>query len=113
MVRSVGHLIHEIEARHRLRCRNLGSSCFDESRPRSALLSLRAAFTLVELLVVIAVIGILVGLLLPAVQAAREAARRSQCQANLKQIGLAALNYESVHHDLPPGNLGPLPPRNV
>jgi prepilin-type N-terminal cleavage/methylation domain-containing protein/prepilin-type processing-associated H-X9-DG protein len=63
---------------------------------------LRFAFTLVELLVVIAIIGILVALLLPAIQAAREAARRSQCKNNLKQLGLAVLNYESAKKRLPP-----------
>ncbi len=64
----------------------------------------QAGFTLVELLVVIAIIGILVALLLPAIQAAREAARRSQCQNNLKNIGLACLNYESSKKELPPGS---------
>jgi prepilin-type N-terminal cleavage/methylation domain-containing protein len=58
-------------------------------------------FTLVELLVVIAIIGTLVGLLLPAVQVAREAARQSACQNNLKQLGIAVYNYESVNKRLP------------
>jgi prepilin-type N-terminal cleavage/methylation domain-containing protein/prepilin-type processing-associated H-X9-DG protein len=68
--------------------------------------SRRAAFTLVELLVVIGIIAILIALLLPAIQAARESARQSQCKNNLRQLGVALHNFETSKRLFPSGGQG-------
>ena len=69
----------------------------------------RLGFTLVELLVVIAIIGILVALLLPAIQAARESARRTQCRNQIRQVGLAIINYETAKRSSFRSSIGPGP----
>jgi prepilin-type N-terminal cleavage/methylation domain-containing protein/prepilin-type processing-associated H-X9-DG protein len=66
----------------------------------------RPAFTLVELLVVLAILTVLMALLLPAVQAAREAARRSMCSDHQKQVAYAVLHYETAYGAFPPGRIG-------
>ncbi|MCX7418597.1 MAG: DUF1559 domain-containing protein [Planctomycetia bacterium] len=80
----------------------MNSESFSLNRPSQSV----RGFTLIELLVVIAIIAILIALLLPAVQQAREAARKSQCQNNLKQIGIALHSYHEIAKCVPPGWLG-------
>lgn len=92
----------------RIQAQNLRRESELRSAPR------RGGFTLLEMLVVIAVIGVLIALLLPAVQAAREQARRRSCANNLGQLLLAIENYESCHLRLPPGTMertGPIQSR--
>lgn len=83
---------------------DVNNKCFSDMRLKET--NHRLAFTLVELLVVVAVIGLLVALLLPAVQSAREAARRSTCASRMRQSALGILEYQAATHYFPPGRTG-------
>ena len=91
------------------------TECIGDSRWRFVLASRRSrrAFTLVEMLVVIAVVGVLVALLLPAVQAARESARRIACANNLRQLGVAAQIHHTSHGHFPAGSVAKADPADA
>ena len=83
--------------------------CESGCRPSVCAWQRRSGFTLVELLVVLAILGILASLVLVSVQAARESARRIGCLNNFRQIGIALHGYHSFHGTFPPGGIEPRP----